>query len=204
MSSGARRFESLSVEEYLAGEELSEVRHEYVDGRVYAMSGGTANHSRVQINAVAALHSALRGKPCRPYGPDMKVRVVTPGRPNFYYPDVSVVCDSTSGDAFFQENPVVILEVLSHSTRRIDEGEKRDAYFSIPSLQVYLLAEQDQPAVRACRRTNTGFSLETYTDLQAVIDLPEIEASLRLADLYEDVDFTPEPGDPEDLTAPLE
>ena len=131
----------------------------------------------------------------------MKVRVTTPARPSFYYPDVSVVCDQASGDAVYQENPVVVLEVLSHSTRRTDEGEKREAYFSIPSLQVYLLAEQDQPAVRAYRRTDAGFAIETYTDLQAVIELPEIDASLPLAELYEDVEFTPEPGDPEDINS---
>ena len=68
MSTGARQYESVSVEEYLAAEERSDRRHEYVNGAVYAMSGGTANHSRVQTNAVAVLHSALRRKPCRPYG----------------------------------------------------------------------------------------------------------------------------------------
>lgn len=202
MSTGVRLIESISVEDYLAHEETSDVRHEYVDGRVYAMAGGTVGHARVQVNALAALHAALRGKPCQPFGSDMKVRVLNPGRPSFFYPDLSVVCDSNPAADVFQDRPVVILEVLSHSTRRIDDGEKRAAYFSIPSLRVYLLAEQDMPAVRAYRRTNAGFAIEAYTGLEAVVALPEIDAALPLAELYNGVDFTPEPGDPEDLTAP--
>lgn len=200
MSTGALRFDAILVEDYLAGEEVSEVRHEYVDGRVYAMAGATVSHALVQGNAFASLHASLRGKECRPFGSDMRVRVVTPGRPNFYYPDVSVVCDSNANSDLYQDRPVVIVEVLSHSTRRIDDGEKREAYFSIPTLLVYLLAEQDMAAVKVYRRTESAFSIETHTGLEAVIDLPEIDARLPLADLYQGVDFTPEPGDPEDIS----
>ncbi|QDV74892.1 Uma2 family endonuclease [Botrimarina mediterranea] len=201
MSTGALRFDTISVEDYLAGEEVAEVRHEYVDGRVYAMAGGTVSHALVQANALASLHTGLRGKKCRPFGSDMKVRVITPGRPHFYYPDVSVVCDSNANSDVFQDRPVVIVEVLSHSTRRIDDGEKREAYFSVPTLLVYLLAEQDKAAVKVYRRTEAGFSIEAYAGLEAVIDLPEIDAQLPLAELYQGVDFTPEPGDPEDISS---
>jgi len=91
----------------------------------------------------------------------------------------------------------VLVEVLSRRTRRIDEGEKRDAYLTIPSLAVYLLIEQDAAAAVALRRTEGGFVREVHEGLDAVLPLGEIGIELPLAEIYEAVEFTPEPGDEE-------
>lgn len=191
--SAAIKLDNILVEDYLAGEQVSPVRHEYLGGAVYAMAGGRIAHNRISGNGFGYLHGYLRGKPCQPYGPDMKIRVRLARETRFYYPDLSVVCRSNPGDALFQDEPVVLMEVVSKSTRRVDEGEKRDAYLNIPSLMVYLVVEQEAAAVVAHRRgPNGGFTREVHAGLEAVVPLAEIGAQLPLTELYEAVEFVPE------------
>lgn len=190
--SSAEKLRLISVDEYLAGELISPVKHEYVAGVVYAMTGARNVHNTISGNAFAALHSRLRGKPCRPFNSDTKLRVRLPTHVRFYYPDASVVCQPAPAAESFQESPVVVIEVLSARTRRVDEGEKRDAYLTIPSLAVYLLIEQDVPAVVALRRAENGFLRELYDGLAAVIPLGEIGTELPLGEIYEAVEFVAE------------
>jgi Uma2 family endonuclease len=179
----------VSVAEYLADEELSDVRHEYVGGSVHAMAGGNNRHGAISTNALLALGPQLRGKPCRPYNSDTRVRIEFPDHTRFYYPDAMVVCRPNPPTDHFHEQPVLVAEVFSESTRRIDLGEKRDAYLTISSLKVLLLVEPDTPEVIVHRRKpDGGFAVEIYRGLDAVIPLPEIDAALPLADLYERVD----------------
>lgn len=124
---------------------------------------------------------------------DTKIRVRLPQQIRFYYPDVSVVCRPNAQDDSFQDEPVALFEVLSRRTRRIDEVEKLDAYQRIPWLNVYGLIEQELPLVTMHRRTEQGFTREVYEGLDAVIPLPEIESELPLAEIYDRVEFTPEP-----------
>ncbi len=181
----------ISIDDYLAGEQVSETKHEYLGGIVHAMSGGTRNHSAIATNATTSLQVQLRGKKCRPFNSDLKVRLDLPDHTRFYYPDAQVVCQNSSGDTLYEGHPVVILEVLSPSTRRADLGEKRDAYLTLPSLRVLILAEADQPYVLVHRRRKDGgFATEEYAALDCVIPLPEIDAVLALAELYEAVEFT--------------
>ena len=181
----------LTVSEYLAGEEISDTKHEYLDGTVHAMAGATLQHNDIAGNCFAFLHGQLRGKPCQPYNSDTKVRIVFPNRARFYYPDAMVVCQSNPRTDHFQNQPVVIIEVLSDSTRRTDIGEKCAAYLTIPSLKVLLFVEPDAPSVTLHRRQPDGeFGIELHSGIEAVIPLPEIEASLPLADVYERVEFT--------------
>jgi Uma2 family endonuclease len=182
----------ISVEDYLAGELVSRIKHEYLAGVVYAMAGVRNAHAIIAGNAFAALHARLRGRKCQPFGSDTKIRVLLPTHVRFYYPDASVVCDANPQGDSYQDRPVVIFEVLSRSTRRVDEGEKKDAYLTIPSLCVYALVEQETAAVVVHRRTDHGFVREVYEGLGSVIPLPEINAELPLADLYERVEFQPE------------
>ena len=189
--STASRFQHISVRDYLASEETANRKHEFVDGVVYAMSGGTVAHSRIACNALAALHSQLRGRRCQVFNSDMKVRVRLKRGTRFYYPDVSVVCTSNPSSHTFQETPVVIVEVISDSSRRADEFEKREAYLSIDSLCVYVLVEQSSAAALVYRRMDSGFDRELHFGLDAVIRLPEIECELRLIDLFENVEFAP-------------
>lgn len=185
----ARRINLISVDDYLAGELVSPVKHEYLGGVVYAMAGAANAHNLIASNALGTLHARLRGKPCRAYNSDTKVRVRLPTHVRFYYPDFSVVCRPNPPTDSFQDEPAVVVEVLSDSTRRTDEGEKRDAYLTIPSLRAYLLVEPDAPAVVAYRRAGQEFVREVYLGLDAVVPLAEVGADLPLAEVYESVDF---------------
>lgn len=187
-----RKTATVSIEDYLAGEEDSEIKHEYLGGAVHAMAGGTADHAAISANAIGSLFAQLRGKPCRTFTSDLKVRIDLPEHTRFYYPDVQIVCHPGAGDDRYQDRPTVVIEVLSESTRRTDLGEKKDAYLAIPSLKVLLLAESDLPYVLVYRRRPAGgFATEIYDAVDAVIPLPEIEASLPLADLYQRITFPP-------------
>ncbi len=196
--STARKLHLVSVEDYLAGELVSPVKHEYLGGIVYARPGERNLHHIIAGNTLAALYARLRGRPCRAFNSDTKIRIRLPTQTRFYYPDASVVCRPNPQSDSFQDRPAVIVEVLSRRTRRIDEGEKKDAYLTIPSLGVYLLIEQETAAVVAFRRTEAGFVREVYEGLQAVVPLGEIGIDLPLAEVYEAVEFTPEPDEDED------
>jgi Uma2 family endonuclease len=187
----APKLDLISIDDYLAGELVSPIKHEYLGGFVYAMAGARNAHNVIAVNIVASLHTRLRGNKCRPYNSDTKIRVRLP-QVRFYYPDASVVCQPNPQDDSYQDAPVVLVEVLSRSTRRIDEGEKKDAYITIPSLQLYLLVEQEMPAVVVHRRADHGFVREVYTDSQAIIALPELDIELPLAEIYDGVEFIPE------------
>ncbi len=192
--SAAEKWHLVTVEDYLAGEEISQVKHEYRDGVVYAMAGARNVHNDIAGNAFASLHTQLRGRPCKPCNSDTKVRIRFFHGIRFYYPDAFVVCHPNPPDDTFQDAPVVILEVTSPSTRRTDLGEKKDAYLAIPTLAAYLVAESNEVAVQVFRRTSNGdFRREVALGPEAVIDLPEIGATLALADLYEGVSFEDEP-----------
>jgi Uma2 family endonuclease len=195
--STAKKLNLVSVEDYLAGELISPIKHEYLGGVVYAMAGARNAHNIIATNIVGALYARLRGRPCRPFNSDTKIRVRLTTHVRFYYPDASVVCRSNPQTDSFQDDPAVLFEVLSRRTRRIDEGEKKDAYLTIPSLGVYVLIEQDTAAVVAFRRTEGGFVREVYEGLGAVLPLGEIGIDLPLAEIYETVEFAPEPEEDE-------
>lgn len=185
-----RQPDFLRVSDYLAGEEISHTKHEYLGGTVHAMAGATIRHNNISLNCLASLHGKLRAKPCQPFNSDTKVRIEFPDHTRFYYPDAMVVCQSNPDSDHFQTQPVVIIEVLSDSTRRADLGEKRDAYLTIPSLKVLIFVEPEAPAVTLHRRLpEGGFTIERHSGLDAIIPLPEIETTLSLGDLYERIGF---------------
>jgi Uma2 family endonuclease len=180
----------LSIADYLAGEEISDVKHEYLGGTVHAMAGANNRHNIIAVNSLAILHGLLRGKSCQPFNSDTKVRIEFPDHTRFYYPDAMVVCHPNPEQDHYQDQPVVVIEVLSDSTRRTDMGEKRDAYLTIQSLKVLLLVEPDSAMVAVFRRKpEGGFATEHHAGLDSAIPLPEIDASLPLAGLYERVEF---------------
>src|SRR4051812_43443886 len=108
----------LTPEEYLEAEELSPIKHEYLNGVVHAMSGGRNIHALISTNILAFLHARLRGKKCRPYNPDTKVRIRRGNALRFYSPDARIICKSNAPDEPFQDEPVAIFEVRSESTAR--------------------------------------------------------------------------------------
>jgi Uma2 family endonuclease len=192
----AASLELVSVDDYLASELVSPIKHEYLGGVVFAMAGARNLHNLIKGNVFASLHARLRGSGCRPYDSDTKVRVRLPTQIRFYYPDASIVCRSNPPSDSFQDEPVVLVEVLSKRTRRIDEGEKKDAYLTIPSLSAYLLVEQEAAAVVLHRRTERGFVREVFSGLDAIIPLPEIGTELPLAEAYDGAELVPEADEP--------
>ena len=189
----ALKWNLISVADYLAGELTSPVKHEYVGGAVFAMAGARVTHNFIKGNTFGSLFVRLKGKRCRPFDSDMKIRVEFPDHTRFYYPDVSVICQSNPPTDSFQEAPAVLIEVLSKKTERTDKGEKKDAYLTIPSLNAYVLVEQESPLVVVFRRTDAGFIRDVYEGLDAVVPLSEIETELPLSEIYDGVVFTPEP-----------
>jgi Uma2 family endonuclease len=183
--------EFVSVDDYLASEALTATRSEYVDGWVRAMTGSTNRHNRVKGNCFYHLRRALNGQRSQPFDSDTKVRIRRLGRIRFYYPDLQVVCESNAPTEVFQDAPVLILEVLSPSTRQYDLDEKLAAYLEIPSLECYIMLEQHTPIAIVMRRTESGFLRETYGDIEASVPLPFIGCSLSLRDIYEGIEFTP-------------
>ena len=190
MSVSAVISKEISEEEYLAAEALAAERHEYVDGTVYAMAGGSEAHNRIAISLLASLHAQLRGQPCEPFGSDMKLRVQVQAR-RFYYPDAMVACDPMDAGHGWRERPAVIFEIISEETRRVDEQEKRFLYRQIPSLLAYARIEQDRAAVVIDRKRSVTDSTEWQTEqaigLDATVELPELGLRIPLKDLYERV-----------------
>ena len=146
--------EWISEEAYLQGELLSEIKHEYIDGAVYAMAGASKNHQRITGNVSREFGNQLKNTPCEPFASDIKVKVGS----KFFYHDVMVVCKDDSGNDYYTENPVIIVEVLSKFTRRMDETAKKFAYQTLPTLKEYVLIEQDFVDVEVCRRSESWMS----------------------------------------------
>jgi Uma2 family endonuclease len=183
----------VSVVEYLAGELISPIKHEYLGGLVYAKADERNVHNIISGNVLGSLYSQLRGRRWRSFNSDTKIRIRLPTHVRFYYPDVSAICRPNPQNDSFQDEPAALFEVVSQATRRVDEGEKKDAYLTIPSLSVYVILEQETAAAVVFRRTERGFVREVYEGLDAVIPLGEIEAALPLQDVYDGVEFRPEP-----------
>ena len=176
----------ITVEEYIQGEQMSEVRHEYIGGQVYAMSGGSEAHNAICLNLASAIRQHLRGQPCKAFMADMKLRLNIAEDDIFYYPDVWVTCDPSDNEKYFKTKPVAIIEVLSPSTERLDRREKFLGYIGLPSLKEYVLVDQETMRVTLFRQTN-GWKPEHFSDAHASLGLPSIDFELTLADVYEDV-----------------
>ncbi|MCI0540619.1 MAG: Uma2 family endonuclease [Verrucomicrobiales bacterium] len=185
MPAAAKTAEWITPEEYLEGELLSETRHEYVEGRIYAVAGASDDHNRIAINLGSELRERLRGHPCEPFVNDMKVKMPPQIADVFYYPDVLVAWDPTDSAKYFRERPVVIFEVLSPETERTDVREKAIAYRQIPTVKVYALLEQDRMAVTILRQAEQGWRKEIIEGQRATLSLPEIGLEIPLARIYE-------------------
>lgn len=182
----------ITVPEYLDGEAAAQQKHEYVDGVVYAQAKASNTHNQIATNATVELGLRLRGNRCRVFNSDTKIRIRQTSSTRFYYPDLSVVCQLNPPDETFQDQPAVTVEVVSESTRRIDEGEKRDAYLTIPSLGAYILLEQSSAAALVYQRGEQGFEKQFYVGLDARIPLPDLDCELNLGSAYEGVEFSAE------------
>jgi Uma2 family endonuclease len=179
---------SVDVDAYFQGELASDIRHEYVAGQVFAMSGAGEAHNRISLNLAFHLRAATRGTPCGVFISDMRVRVRA--HEAFYYPDVLMTCDPEDRESLYKAAPCLIAEVLSPSTEVIDRREKLIAYRSLPSLRDYLLIAQD------CRRVEWYQRAEAGDWRQAIMEdgtlscvCGDVSVNVTVADLYEDVVF---------------
>lgn len=190
--STARKLNLISIDDYLTGEQQSAIKHEYVGGVVHAMVGATNTHNIIACNAQGLLFSQLQGHKCRVFNSDTKIRVRMTSQTRFYYPDVSIICHPNPQSDVFQDQPSVIIEVLSDSTRRIDEGEKREAYLTIPTLTHYFLLEQSEPGAIIYERGELGFDRKVLSSISDHIQIPDINVILELAAVYDGVEFSEE------------
>ena len=175
----------LSVEDYLAGEASSEIRHEYFDGLVTAMAGASGDHELVSMNLSIAIGIHLRGKPCRVFKDGMKLRLRVQNRDLFYYPDIMVACQPEDNARYFREQPVLLGEVLSEDENK-DLVEKYFAYQRIAALEEYIVLSQNpaQPEVQIFRRSENWEAGEMHRDPAAQFTLRSIGLTLTLGDLY--------------------
>lgn len=172
----------LSEEEYLHSEKTSTVKREYIDGQIYAMVGATHNHNFISGNVYRKFGNHLEGSPCAPFMSDTKVRM---GK-DYVYPDILVDCNIISGGDDFSASPVIIVEVLSKSTRKTDVTTKLLRYINIESLQEYVLIEQDFVSVQVLRRSNHWLS--EYYFLGDAVTFKSIDLTLTVEEIYERVD----------------
>lgn len=169
----------MSEQDYLDGELLSDIKHEYIDGEVYAIAGAHRNHVLLADTITRKFGNHLENKPCQPYSSDMKVKIGS----KYFYPDVIVDC--TDFDGYYTQHPTIIVEVLSKSTRQHDKTFKRQAYTQIPSLQEYVLVEQDFVEIEVLRRSQ-GWQTSAYY-LGDQIYFESIDFTISVEDIYQRV-----------------
>ena len=181
----------LTPEEYVNRERKSDYRSEFYAGQVFALAGGSRSHNLIVTNVIAELRNQLRQRPCRVYPSDMRVRVPETGL--YTYPDVVVACGQERFDDQQQDtllNPTLLVEVLSKSTENFDRGKKFKHYRTLESLAEYILISQNSYHLEHyIRQPDQQWLLSEADDVQDMIHLPEIDCTLRLADVYEKVDI---------------
>lgn len=172
--------------EYLRFEGSSSERHEFVDGVLYAMVGGTDRHNLIAGNLFIALGNHLPER-CQAFEQSMKLRVMVDRAEYYYYPDVMVSCSDTDRAPLFRENPILLAEVISESSERSDRTDKFIVYRSIPELQEYVLIAQDVPQVEVFRRRN-AWQVETFF-MNDTITLESVQLTLPVTQLFRRVSF---------------
>ena len=160
----------------------ADIKHELIDGEVYAMSGVSENHNLLAGNIFNELKNRLKGAPCRFYMSDMKLRVAD----DFFYPDVMVVCGDNRVHDYYKTTPTIIVEVLSKSTRKLDQTSKRLRCQAIPSLEEYLLIEQDKAEIEVFSRRHHWQSAYYY--LGDYIAIESLGITVAVDDIYDQVD----------------
>jgi Uma2 family endonuclease len=181
----------LTPAEYLAIERKSETKSEYLGGEVFRVAGASERHNIIVANLVAEFRSKFKGRPCKVYPSDMRVKIQAAGL--YTYPDVSVLC----GVAEFEDdhkdtllNPALIVEVLSDSTEAYDRGKKFEHYRTLSSLSDYLLVAQDSPSVEHyVRQPDDRWLLAPYNGLQSAIVLACVNCTLSLIEIYDKVEL---------------
>jgi Uma2 family endonuclease len=172
---------TIGKEDYLAGERISQIKHELIEGQAYAMAGASRNHDRITKNIARKFGNHLEDSPCEVYGQDMLIEAGS----NMYYPDVFVDCHVDESSTHYSTTPVIIVEVLSKSTHQTDRTTKRLSYMNIPTLLEYVLIEQDFVEVQVMRKSDDWKS--TYYVLGDSVHFGSIDLTLSIEAIYQRV-----------------
>ncbi len=193
--SQARAKTAFTADDYLAWEERNPGKHEYLAGEIFAMVGATDAHVTITMNLAVLLHAHVRGRPCRVYMADMKLRVDTADA--FFYPDLLVTCaPEDHASSCFKCQPTLLVEVLSATTAAFDRGQKFAIYRQLPSLREYVLIEQDRMSVECFRRDEQDrWVLQAYGPGDRM-ELPSLDFGTAIETLYEDVALPSIPDEP--------
>jgi len=182
----SRNYAYFSPKEYLELEQMSNIKHEYSQGKVYVMAQKSDAHVTIMGNLLTLLRSYLRGKNCRVYFADMKVRIESADV--FYYPDIMITCDARDRDSiYFKRYPRLIVEVLSSSTEKFDREGKFNDYKQADSLEEYVLISQDKIRVECWRKNDDGDWVEQIYQKGEEVELTSVNFSCDIEQLYEDV-----------------
>lgn len=183
--------QSLSVDAYLQLEAKSPIKHEYIDGKVYAIAGASDSHVTIALNLASLLRAHVRGTGCRAYMSDMKACIEARNR--FFYPDVMVTCDPRDQETdTYKRFPELVVEVLSKSTEAFDRGDKFAAYQAIDSLQEYMLINTRHQRVEIFRRSEFGlWVVQFYNADDETFTLKSLDFTGTFTELYEDVVLEP-------------
>jgi Uma2 family endonuclease len=177
----------LTVEEYLEFEKAASEKHEYYQGEIFAMSGAGPRHNVIVKNLMRDIATALRGKPCQPYGSDMRINI--PENTLFTYPDLSIICGGVIPSDYDEDTatlPVVIIEIPSKSTREYDRIGKFQLYRDIPVLREYILIDSESINIESFRiNSNNHWELEEYKTITGELSLPSVQVNIPIADIYE-------------------
>ena len=183
--------QKFTIAEYLEMENNAVEKNEYYKGEVFAMSGAKLNHNIVSRNLITALGNKLKGKPCKPFGSDMRIHI--PSNTLFTYPDISIVCgkvESLNDDDFNFLNPTVIIEILSKSTKNYDRGDKFKLYRDIPTLREYILVDSEKLGIEVFRLNATNhWELEEYKLMTETLIIKAVEVEIAIEEIYEGVEF---------------
>jgi Uma2 family endonuclease len=185
---GKKRF---TIAEYLKMEKAAAEKNEYYQGEIFAMSGALLPHNIISANTLVNLHQKLKGKGCRPLGSDMRIHIEENSL--FTYPDISVVygkSQTLNNDNFNLLNPVVLVEVLSQSTKNFDRGDKFKLYRDIPTLKEYILIDSKNVGIECWRINSNGYwELEEYKSVDKTLSIPALQVSIPLTDIYDGTDL---------------
>jgi len=177
----------ITIEEYLRLEKAATIKHEYYRGEVFAMAGAIPRHIVISKNLMRDIATVLRGKPCQPYGSDMRINI--PENTLFTYPDISIICGDVVPSNYDEDTatlPVVIIEILSKSTRDYDRIGKFQLYRDIPVLKEYILIDSESVNIEAFRiNSNNHWELEEYKSISWELAIPSVELKISIADIYE-------------------
>ncbi|MCJ2542141.1 Uma2 family endonuclease [Thermostichus vulcanus] len=177
-------------EEYFTWEEQQLEKHELIDGRVYAMSGGTKNHSAIATNCLLLIRSHLRGSKCSVFNSDLKINILH--TPNYTYPDLSVTCDDREHSLYITY-PCLIVEVLSPNTEAYDRGKKFEQYRRNPNLMDYVLVSSEEMAIDIYHKNEAGDWLILSYRPGDIVELKSIGLSLPIEQFYDEIVFEPSP-----------